>query len=322
MKKTDTKALVEGALLIAIAAVLMIASIYVPFFILFGIILWPIPVTILTFKYDWKFSILSLVVLFLLAAMLTDPMDTLIMILIYGTPSAVLGFCLRRKYSSFASIMAMTLSMFVMLVAVIKFSKVLTGQDFMALMTKTFNEISTKLEETLKNSGASDPQINTLLQSFNPDAISMVFPGILAMSALLGSFINYYVVGKVFKRLRISINELKPMDQWFIANNLSLGLFIITIAAWILYTLKVPNADVTFNSIYVIFNYVFVIDGLAVISWFLKKKGVPGKVTVLLIILLLFSPLGNLVFYLGLVDFIVDFRKINPLRRRKIPPGR
>lgn len=324
MKKMETRALVEGALLVAIAAVLMIASAYVPFFMMVGAILWPIPVTILTFKYDLKFSMLSLVVLFIITSILTDPLSTLTTIMMLGIPSAVLGFCLRKRYSPFTTVVSMSLSMFIMMVVVFKFSTILVGQDMVQLLYKQFDEVAAKTREMLKSMGMSEQEINSnsSIQAMNSNFIKMVFPGLLAMGALFVSFLNYYVVGKIFKRLRIKIEEMKPLDQWYVGRNLSFGVFFITIASWLLSYLKVPSADVVFNSIFLIFNYIFLFNGLAVIAWYLKKKGISGRVRVLLIVLILFTPLSSIIFYLGLVDYVLDLRKINPLRGGRIPPGK
>lgn len=322
MKKIETKALVEASLLVALAAIIMIMSAYVPFFALVGVIIWPIPITLLTFKYDLKISLLSLAVLLIIVASLVDPISAVSLGLMYGMPAVVLGFCLKRNYSSFMTIVSMSLSMFVAYIAMIRFGALLTGVD---VLEEFFNMLAESMEmskELMKSFGLSQEQINqSMAQAINPEVIRMMLPGMLAVTSLTGSFINYYFVGVIFKKLKITIKTISPLDQWFINNNLSFGLFFITITAWLMVNFKVENAEIVFNSVFIIFSYAFLINGFAVAFWFLKVRGISKKVRVFILVMLYMMGFSQILFYLGLIDYAFDFRKINPARRRKIPPG-
>lgn len=322
MKRIETRALVEASLLTALAAMIMILSAYVPFFALVGVIIWPIPITLLTFKYDLKISLLSLVALLLIVASFVDPLTSLSLGLLYGAPAVVLGFCLKRKFAPFATIIAMSLSMFIAYIAIIKFGALLTGIDVLKEFFTIMDESVKKSQDILRGFGLGEQQINeSMNQILKPETIKMMLPGLLAITALTGSFINYYFVGVIFKRLKVNINTIKPLDEWYINNNLSFGLFFITISAWLMAYFKVENAEIVFNSVFIIFSYAFLINGFAVASWFLKKKGMARKVRILILIMVYFMGLSQILFYLGLIDYAFDFRKINPARRRRIPPG-
>lgn len=318
MKRIETKALVEASLLTALAAIIMIMSAYVPFFALVGVIIWPIPITLLTFKYDLKVSLTSLASLLIIVSALIDPFTSVTLGLLYGLPAVVLGFCLKRKYSPFITIVSMSLSMFTAYIVIIKFGTLLTGVD----LIKDFFAVIEESKKILKEFGFSDQQINqSALQALNPETLKMMLPGILAMTALTGSFINYYFVGVIFKKLRININQVKPLDEWYINNNLSFGLFFITIAAWLMTYLNVRNSQIVFNSVYIIFSYAFIIDGFAVLAWFLKSRGFRPGIRIPILIGAYFMGLVPILFYVGLIDYAIDFRKLNPSRRgRRFPP--
>lgn len=322
MKKFGTRALVEASLLAALAAIILIISIVMPLIAPIGIIIWPIPIILLTFKYDMRISILSLIVILFIVSGVVGPISAFSMGFIYGIPALVLGFCLKRRYSPFSTIMAATLSTFIANIVLIKFSALFTGTDILNLYFSTFEQSKQKTAEFMKSFGANEQQINQALsQSMNLDLIKIMFPGILALASVISAYVNYYFVGAIFRRLRISINELKPMDQWYINNNLSFGLFFITLATWLMTLLKVPNSDIVFYSIYMIFSGVFVINGLSVLAWFLKNRGLSKKVSIPIIAFALLAGFEQILFFLGLIDYAIDFRKINPSRRRKIPPG-
>lgn len=322
MNKMGTRELVEASILVAISAVIMILNEYVPFFMLVGVILWPIPITLLTFKYNVRVSIISLIVLFAIVFGIITPLSAFGLIIMYGLPAIVLGFCLRKGFSAFITIIAVSITTFLTYILALKFSALLFGVDILKETYRMFDEAAAGLTKFMNGMGFSEEQINEIIpQGKISDLLNAFLPGALAMASLVGSYINYYIVAAIFRRLRLKINELKPMDQWYINNSLSFGLFFVTAVTGLLMISGVDNADIAFNAVYMLFNFVFIIDGFAVISWFFKKRGVPGKAIVLIIILLIITNISMFVFYLGLIDYIMDFRKINPMRRRRTPPG-
>lgn len=322
MGKMQTRTLVEAAILVAISAIIMIATVAIPFFVMIGVVVWPIPITLLTFKYNIKVSLISLTALFVIIISFVDPLSAITMVLLYGVTAIVLGFCLRKKYSSLITVLAMTVSMFIAYIVTIKLSTIIFGIDIMSESFKLLDESVAKSRELMLQMGVSPEQINqSATQGINSEMIRVILPGLIGIASLFGSYISYFFVGVIFRRLRIKIVELKPIEEWYIGNNLSYGLFFVTALTGLLAYLKVSNADVVFNSVYVVFSFVFQISGFAVIAWFLKGKGVSKKFIIIIIVVLLFMQISILAFYLGLVDYLVDFRKINPSRRRKIPPG-
>ena len=325
MNKMGTKTLVEAALLTGIAAIIMIASAYVPFFILVGIIVWPVPITLLTFRHDIKTSIVALIALLVIVSGIITPVSALSMGLVYGVPAIVLGFCLRKKYSPFITIMAMALSMFLANILLFKAAALLTGVDLLRDSMKLYYESMDKSKEILKGLGVSEAQLGKSAQmTLSPELLNTILPGLLAVTALIGSYINYYFVGVIFRKLRIKVNEIsmiKPIDEWYLNNNVAYGLFFITIISMGLMYLKVSYSEIVFPSVYFIFTFAFTINGLAVLAWFLKTRGISRKVRILIMVLVIFMNMGQILFFAGLIDFAIDFRKVNPLRGKRIRPG-
>lgn len=320
MNGLKIRELLEASILVAISAVVIIMSQYIPFLTFVGVMIWPVPITMLVFKYNIRISIIALCALFVIIIGFLSPLGAIYLILLYGLPAVVMGFCLKKGYSSFITVIAVAVSTFLSMVITLKLSALLFGVDILANINYILDEFLTASKKILVNAGIRESQLNEVIPNGASEIISMVLPGSLAVSSLFGAYINYYIVEAVFRRLKLSINKLKPVDQWYISLNMSYGLFFITMVSGFLMLIKVENADIVFNSIYIIFNFAFTVDGLAVVSWFLKMKGVPRKAVVLILIVLIITNISALAFYLGLIDFLFDFRKINPSRRR-IPPG-
>lgn len=321
MKTMKTRELVEASLLVALAAILIIMSQYIPFFVVVGILMWPVPIVILTFKYNVRVSIISLAALAAIIVGFMTPLAAMFLLLLYGLPAVVLGFCLRKKYSPFITVISVAVSMFLTYILTLKLSVMIFGIDILAQTQKMLDDSVNIMREILTKAGIDQEQLNQLLPAgYISQTMNLLLPGILAIMSMVGAYLNYYVVMVIFRKLRLKINELKPLDMWYINNNLSYGLFFVIAVTGVLWLFNVSNSDIVFNSIYLIFNFIFIINGFGVVFWFLKKRGVPGKVVVFIIVVIIFINLSIIVFLLGLVDYIIDFRKINPSRRRT-PPG-
>lgn len=322
MKKMETRTLVEASLLSALAAVIMIASIYIPFFSLVGAFIWPIPITLLSFKYSIRTSLLSLVVSLAIAAMVTSPVNALTMGLSYGLTAIVLGFCLRKNYAPFVTIMAMAVSTFAGYFAVIELTNVFTGVDLMKQFYTLLDESVKKSIEIAKSMGTTDEQIkNSPISSMTSENIKLIFPGMTAIASAVGSYMTYYLVQVIFKRLRINVRNITPFDKWYVGSNFGLGLFLMILASILMLYLKVPNANIVYSSIYSIMSFTFEVSGLSLLIWFLKSKGIPKGFQILIGVFLVFGQLAIILVLLGLADYMMDFRKINPARRRRISPG-
>ena len=81
MSKMNTKALVEGAILASVTAVLGIMVYYMPFLSLLGMF-WPTPIIIVGFRNGFKVSLVSAIVAALIVALFTEPFSGLYMFLV------------------------------------------------------------------------------------------------------------------------------------------------------------------------------------------------------------------------------------------------
>ncbi len=317
--KMNTKSLVEAAILAALSTVIIIVSYYIPALLTIGAIAWSIPITLLTFKYDIKISILTLIVSLLISSAFITPVTAIAIAILYGLPALILGFCLRKKYPPFTTLISMSIAMFLSYVLTFKFSELITGKDilqeFLEIMKQAVN-YSKSL--ALKHGGDQKAVEDTFSKLLNVDLVKMALPGAMVVAAVFGSFIDYYIVQIIFRKLNLKINEIKPVEYWYISNSTSYGIFFLTIASLIMLSAGVNNAEIISATVYAIFVFAFAVQGIALISWLFKKRGVPGKLVVVLDILILIM-FSQILFFIGILDYIIDFRKINPSRGNKFP---
>jgi uncharacterized protein YybS (DUF2232 family) len=79
---------------------------------------------------------------------------------------------------------------------------------------------------------------------------------------------------------------------------------------------KVKNSDTYLLNSVTLIRMVFTISGLALTDFYLKKKDVSKVLRVFIYIFVIFSPLSQILFFAGITDYAIDFRKLDPMRRR------
>lgn len=137
--------------------------------------------------------------------------------------------------------------------------------------------------------------------------MKLLIPSVLIItSAILGG-INYLISRAVIKRLRIKLPDIPRFRDWDVPKGTVRGFFAIMVVAFIGDLFKLQNFDIVFNTIYVLFSFIFIIQGLSTGEFFLSEKKVHSvlRVFILTITVLVLSPL---VLFLGLFDHLFKIR--------------
>lgn len=119
-RQNRTKALVESSILTAAAVVLILMCLYLPAFFLVGLFIWPIPITLIYIRHGFKYSLLSLVVTYIITAMTSDPVTALGLVMVYGLLGVVLGYAVNSKKTASVSLVIMSTAAFLSTMAVFK----------------------------------------------------------------------------------------------------------------------------------------------------------------------------------------------------------
>ena len=89
------QALMEGAMLVAISLLLAVIGIYAPVISIIGLLLYPLPMAVLTMRRGVKVGVAGTVALLALSAIFFGIPQAVLMLLQYGVLGVFLGWCLR-----------------------------------------------------------------------------------------------------------------------------------------------------------------------------------------------------------------------------------
>ncbi|NKX15116.1 DUF2232 domain-containing protein [Bacillus cereus] len=304
----QTKFITEGAALLAIYAILLLISMYVPILGTVVTFALPLPFILLTIRHKLSNVLVIFVVALFVTVIVSQPMN-LVKTIMFGLIGIVLGYTYKTRKKPVEILIAGTLAYligFVLIyVASIKFFNI----DIMKQMQSMFSESMVQSEKIVSAIGMPiSKEQKELLTQMN-DILQLLFPSILVLVSVCFSWITVIISGSVLKKLKHDIIpwpkfkdiQLPKSIVWYYVIFILLATFIKVEPTSYLY--------MVFSNLYVIFALLLVLQGLTFISFLAYRKGFTKRVPIISFIVCMFIPmLFPLVTILGIIDLGISLR--------------
>ncbi|QXM06986.1 YybS family protein [Crassaminicella indica] len=310
-----TRALVEAALMAALISIFTILLIYIP--ILTPVIfLVPVPFIILGKRQGIYFTILAVVVWGLVITSLIGLMQTIFLVLFIGIPAIAMGYMMNKSYAPYkvlaggavAALLGMLLS--ISLVNVLSNVNVI---DQVIKQMKTAMDIYIKQMEMYKDMGVEPYKIKELKESLELfiQIIAMTIPAGMIVGSAFFVYMNYVIAIRILKRIGYKVEGLMPLRYMSLPKSFIMGTFLIVGLTAITKYLNVVDFQTLVLNEFLIFQLIYFIQGIAVVSYFLNHFKITKVLRIFIYLLLLFSREGVLIIaVLGFIDAIINFRKL------------
>ncbi|MDA1905549.1 YybS family protein [Bacillus cereus] len=304
----NTKFITEGAALLAIYAMLLLISMYVPILGTVVTFALPLPFILLTIRYKISNAFVIFTAALFITVIVSQPMN-LVKTTMFGLIGIVLGHMYKKQKKPVEILMVGTLAYLIgimlIYVASIKFFNI----DLMKQIQNMFNESMTKSEKIVTAAGMpiSKGQ-KELFAQFN-DVLQTLFPSLIVMVSVCFSWITVMISGSVLRKLKHDVIpwpkfkdiQLPKSIVWYYVIFILLSTFI-----------KVEPASylhMVFSNLYVIFALLLVLQGLTFIAFLAHSKGFTKGVPIISFIACMFIPmLFPLVIILGIIDLGISLR--------------
>ncbi len=273
--------------------ILTLINIYIPFLSILVLIIWPIPIAVITMKYDLNTTAGVIAISALINGLLFSPMMGLLAVIGYGLVGFIIGSCLKEEIKPFNALIFTVLSVLFSHILLLFISRYLMGINFQAII----NEINTIIGQT-SNMGNMEEMLNRQLQ-----LLQRVFPALIAISGIITGSLNYYVTTWYINKVGFDKPTFKDIKYW------ALPRWIIAIGIVISLILK---RNLFFVNLNMVLLFLTLIQGYAVSIYYIDKKTKKTIIKVIFTAVVIFVPLlPPALVLLGLVDFWFDLRKIN-----------
>ncbi|MFB6431131.1 YybS family protein [Bacillus thuringiensis] len=304
----QTKFITEGAALLAIYAILLLISMYVPILGTVVTFALPLPFILLTIRHKLSNVLVIFVVALFVTVIVSQPMN-LVKTIMFGLIGIVLGYTYKTRKKPVEILIAGTLAYligFVLIyVASIKFFNI----DIMKQMQSVFSESMVQSEKIVSAIGMPiSKEQKELLTQMN-DILQSLFPSILVLVSVCFSWITVIISGSVLKKLKHDIIPWPKFKDLQLPKSIVWYYVIFILLATFIKVDPTSYLHMVFSNLYVIFALLLVLQGLTFISFLAYRKGFTKGVPIISFIVCMFIPmLFPLVTILGIIDLGISLR--------------
>lgn len=305
----NTKFITEGAALLAIYAMLLLISMYVPILgTVVTFVALPLPFILLTIRYRLSNAFVIFTAALFITVIVSQPMN-LVKTTMFGLIGIVLGYMYKKQKKPVEILMAGTLAYLIgimlIYVASIKFFNI----DLMKQMQNMLNESMAQSEKIVTTAGMPiSKEQKELFAQFN-DVLQTLFPSLLVMVSVCFSWITVMISGSVLRKLKHDVIPWTKFKDIQLPKSIVWYYVIFILLSTFIKVEPTSYLHMVFSNLYVIFALLLVLQGLTFIAFIAHRKGFTKGVPIISFIVCMFIPmLFPLVTILGIIDLGISLR--------------
>ncbi|AJH72342.1 hypothetical protein DJ86_4179 [Bacillus cereus ATCC 4342] len=304
----NTKFITEGAALLAIYAMLLLISMYVPILGTVVTFALPLPFILLTIRYKISNAFVIFTAALFITVIVSQPMN-LVKTTMFGLIGIVLGHMYKKQKKPVEILMAGTLAYLIgimlIYVASIKFFNI----DLMKQMQNMFNESMAQSAKIVTAAGMPiSKEQKELFAQFN-DVLQTLFPSLLVMVSVCFSWITVMISGSVLRKLKHDVIPWPKFKDIQLPKSIVWYYIIFILLSTFIKVEPTSYLHMVFSNLYVIFALLLVLQGLTFIAFLAHSKGFTKGIPIISFIACMFIPmLFPLVTILGIIDLGISLR--------------
>ncbi|UYO35672.1 YybS family protein [Bacillus zhangzhouensis] len=305
----QTKALVEGAIIMSIFAVMMLFYLYVPLLFIIFLLAAPIPIILYTIRHGLKKGIaagaIGIVISFLIGSI--NGLMTAPILIAVGLG---MGVFYSRRQPGNAIIIGALIYLFSFLISFVV-SVQLFQIDIMNFAKESIEQMMPMVESVLKQSGASEKDITKQLKQFKEmqDTALSALPVTLLIAVTLTAFVNHWFVRPLLKRFVSDMPPLKKFKDMRLPKSM-VWYYLLTLLLMLIQTEKGSFLWLVQTSAYQILFILVLIQGFSFIFYYCHEKSISKAIPIYAVVLtVFFPPICVIVRIIGIADIGFDLRE-------------
>lgn len=312
----NNKDLARISLLITLAVVVAILAYYIPALSILSFLTGSIFMIIGLISKNKAYTFISFMAYGFLLFILLDPVSAFIYLVVFCIPCLIMGYIMKNKDNEDMAYFVGTVVMAVAVLGLLAVFMRMSGFDFFENLRQSF-EMSTKQLQSI-NPNYTLPKQLTVDNIVNIS--KQLFPSIVMITCLFMTLISKYMglflLRRIFPKEKMSF---KPFSHFELPDRLGIFflLFWLVINALSLFNILDKNySDRLITNVLYLIIYMLVIEGLAVLIFFINKLNKGSRIIAVLITVILFWSAFFVLSFIAILDMAFDFRKLS-FRRGK-----
>ncbi|MCC3870008.1 DUF2232 domain-containing protein [Terrisporobacter mayombei] len=298
--------------IVILAIILILISLNVPQLSLL-LLLIPIPFALIGTLSNIKNNIISLIITFLALIFLNKPINAVDIFINSIVPGTIIGIIAKKVLSKqdsnkYEPIFVGSIVFILSIVVHYIISKYAFGVDILDEMIQVFNK-SIEAQKSLLQSISNNELLNTenIIDTFRN-----IIPTILFFRGMILSIIVYFVEIYVLKKMKYGdLVEIKFRNFYLPGNAIVISFVLYLLMLGLSYIETPLYTDAIFLNLQMVFNFMFIIQGISVSIYFIKKwlkNGIDKKVFISAMCVGILGMTG--ISFIGMIDSILDFRNV------------
>lgn len=303
----QTRALVEGAITVAIFTIILLITLYIVPLSLITVWLLPLPIIYYIARVGLRLGIVAFFVALMITLIIYGPLS-LVLSAYFLITGMVMGYLVYRKHSIFAILLGGSLSNIAMLLIMYGVSKGLFHFDPVTAIQSTVSQsVKSTASITSYFGGNSKQQMAVLKQQISD--IQYYIPYFIVMIGVTHAFIIELLSTPILKRLRVDFPKWPPLHTWHFPKNVIWYYLVILIITLLVPMTPKDSLFMVVVNIYKLLETVMAIQGITFIFYFFYAKKMRKALPIAaLILMLLLPPVLYIIKLLGIIDLGFDLR--------------
>lgn len=279
MNKNRSKALREGAMMVALTIAIVLATQYIPLFSLIGTFACGIPMSALASRNGFKVTIPAILAVALLSILVTGNIFSGISLMLLSViPGAVAGYGLGKKYSFFKVLFACCIAVCIGWIFELLVAKLFLGEGIEELLSSAMAQmrgmmesmVVTMTENGLVGAEATPDKLIGEIMSATEQMTRLYLPSFIIISSMVSGYIIIRLCGFVINRAKLADIGIVTFSEIKAPASMGTAAILFYIVSMFADTSSIFGAVLT-NIIFVLYTIIGVC-GLSFLDFKLKAK--------------------------------------------------
>ena len=300
----NARKITYGAMMVAIFVILLAVSFYIPFVgsvVLFFI---PLPIILYRLRYDRISAFLMMLVGFTLS-LLIGGIVLLPIAVAFGLLGFVIGDTMSLEKTKLYTFMASGLTFLIIMIVTYVSTVIFLGINIIEELMKSLRGTQEQMTSLMAKYGELPENFSGQME----ESISLyetAIPSTFIIAAFSFSFIIVILNSMIVNRLGHNVPKFPPFRDMKVPGIAVWAYLVILILPWIVNVEQGSTLNLTYVNATIIFRFLFLIQGISLIHYYMSEKKLPTWVTVISTVsALLLSPATVL---LGILDSGMNIR--------------
>jgi len=301
----------ESAMLSVITVIMALCAAYVPVLGNIAALLWPLPIVVLVVRHGLRWGIMAVAVSGAVMTALLGPAFSVVTIMTFAFVGLALGIGYRQQWAAAKCFMAVLLVSAISTIAAFAFGFVITGVDPTSVfstdkMEEAFNDTISLYEGMGQDTTELMGRKDILMQAMA--MIHVLLPSMVLAAAALVAALNFFVSGRVLRRLGYVVPTFPPFAEWHLPQAFVYLLGFSLVGLYWGGTRQIELlSNISLNAD-MIANFAGFVQGTSLLYCILQHFHTSKTMTIV-ILLVAFFICYQIVAFTGLFDMIFDYRR-------------